>query len=252
MQIGFIIPTYNEKENIVELVESLLALPLDGHVIVVDDNSPDGTGQLVEALRARNERVHLIHRPAKLGLGTAHIAGMQYALGQGASYILTMDADFSHDPQYIPAMVTLAQENHVVIGSRYVSGGGVENWEWYRRFLSWSANMFARLILGLKANDCTAGFRCYRREVLLTIDLDHVFSNGYSFLLEMAYRCQLAGCSFGEVPIIFVNRAQGTSKISQKEIFKGMYTVIRLGAGRLLPRRVKTPSPATIEKKFNS
>lgn len=232
MQIGIIIPTYNEAENIAALISQLLVLPVEANIIVVDDNSPDGTGDIVDDLRTTNNRVHIIHRPKKLGLGTAHIAGIQYALAENAEYILTMDADFSHHPQYIPAMLALAQTHHVTIGSRYVPGGGVENWGIHRRFLSATANRIARLGLGLKVHDCTAGFRCYRREVLLKLDLDAIFSNGYSFLLEMAYKCQQLRCSFGETPIIFTNRALGTSKISQNEIFKAMYTVFRLGLTR--------------------
>ncbi len=248
MKIGFVIPTYNERENIVDLIPQLLALPLGGHIIIVDDNSPDGTGQLAEEMKTNNNRIHVIHRPKKLGLGTAHIAGIKYALGHGAEYILTMDADFSHHPKYIPAIVALAQSYHVTIGSRYLPGGGVENWGLHRRILSAGANRFARLVLGLKIHDCTAGFRCYRREVLLNIDLDHIFSNGYSFLLEMAYKCQQLGCSFGETPIIFANRTRGTSKISQREIFKAMYTVLRLGATRPRFKRAKITSITSSEK----
>jgi len=241
--VSIIVPTYNESENIVDLTRLLLELPLQATVIIVDDNSPDGTGRLADEMSAADPRVQVVHRAGKLGLGTAYMAGFKKALADGADLIVTMDADFSHHPKYIPAMVALAGTNHVTIGSRYVPGGGVEHWEWYRRFLSWSANHFARLLLGLKANDCTAGFRCYHREVLLSIDLDTIFSNGYSFLIEMAYKCQKRGCSFGETPIIFANRARGTSKISQTEIFKAMYTVLRLTASRL---RFWRPRPAPI------
>jgi len=233
LNVTVIVPTYNEIENITDLVTQILALPVDARVIVVDDNSPDGTGDAADALAAENTRVSVIHRAGKLGLGTAYIAGFKKALADGADLICTMDADFSHHPKYIPAMVDLAKTHHVTIGSRYVPGGGVENWEWYREFLSWGANHFARLMLGLHANDCTAGFRCYHRTVLENIDLDAIFSNGYSFLIEMAYKCQRMGCTFGETPIIFANRARGTSKISQQEIFKAMYTVARLTASRL-------------------
>lgn len=246
MKIMIIVPTYNEKENIVSLLTKLLALPINADVIVVDDNSPDGTGKLVDELHAENTRVQVIHRVAKLGLGTAYIAGFKKALSEDADLILTMDADFSHHPHYIPAMVNLAQKHHVVIGSRYIPGGGVENWEWYRKFLSWGANLFARTMLSLKANDCTAGFRCYHRDVLLKIDLDNIFSNGYSFLLEMAYKCQKLGCSFGETPIIFANRREGTSKISQTEIFKAIYTVCRISVSRLRFWQTKTSPIAPI------
>ncbi|MFQ5576491.1 MAG: polyprenol monophosphomannose synthase [Anaerolineae bacterium] len=239
MKTSIIVPTYNERENIDELATMLLALPLNVEVIVVDDNSPDRTGQLADALRARDSRVQVIHRAGKLGLGTAYIAGFKQALANGAELIITMDADFSHHPRYVPALVELAQTHHVTIGSRYIPGGGVADWEKYRQLLSWGANRFARAMLGLKAHDCTAGFRCYRREVLLNINLDAIFSNGYSFLLEMAYKCQKMGCTFGETPIIFANRTRGASKISQAEIFKAMYTVGRLAAGRLTFWRAK-------------
>ena len=247
-KISIIVPTYNESENIGDLTAMLLDLPLDAHVIIVDDNSPDGTGQLADKLQAESERVHVIHRSGKLGLGTAYVAGFKKALAGGSDLIITMDADFSHHPKYIPTMVDLAQSHHVTIGSRYVPGGGVENWEWYRRFLSWGANEFTRTILGLKAHDCTAGFRCYHRDVLLSIDLDAIFSNGYSFLLEMAYKCQRRGCTFGETPIIFANRARGESKISQTEIFKAMYTVMRLTVSRLCFWRPKAQPIKPIKK----
>lgn len=249
MSVTIIVPTYNECENITDLVTQLLALPLNARVIVVDDNSPDGTGQLADALAQANPRVKVIHRAGKLGLGTAYIAGFKHALANGADLVVTMDADFSHHPRYIPAMVELAKTHHVTIGSRYVPGGGVENWEWYRQFLSWTANQFARTLLGLKAHDCTAGFRCYHRQVLQSIDLDHIFSNGYSFLVEMAYKCQRLGCTFGETPIIFANRFRGTSKISQQEIFKAMYTVFRLTASRL---KFWRPRPQPIERIVNN
>lgn len=233
MRISVVIPTYNEKENISELIQQILALNLNLGIVVVDDNSPDGTGQIVNDLAQDNDLVSIIHRPEKLGLGTAYIAGFKKALADEADLIMTMDADFSHQPQYIPDLVELAKENHVTIGSRYVPGGGVENWEWYRKWLSWGANHFAHLMLNLKIQDCTAGFRCYHREVLLKIALDQIFSDGYSFLLELAYECQRVECRFGETPIIFANRTRGKSKISQKEIFKAMYTVARLSLNRL-------------------
>ena len=242
MQTAVIIPTYNERENIVDLVTQILALPIEAYVIVVDDNSPDGTGQLIDHLRKENGSIHVIHRPKKLGLGTAHIAGIKAALTQGAEYILTMDADFSHHPRYIPDLIALAQTRHIVIGSRYVPGGGVENWGLHRRILSGWANRVARLGLGLKIHDCTAGFRCYRRDVLLNLDLDSIFSNGYSFLLEMAFKCSKLNCTFGETPIVFVNRTQGSSKISQTEIFKAMWTVFRLGLMRLRFRQSQQTS----------
>lgn len=242
MNICVIIPTYNERENIVDLVEQILALEINSRVIIVDDNSPDGTGHLANQLAIRNGRVSVIHRVGKQGLGTAYIAGFKQGLAEGADRLITMDADFSHDPAYIPALVDLADQYHISIGSRYIPRGGVKNWGWQRRFLSWSANAFARLVLGLRAKDCTAGFRCYHGDVLRAIDLDNIFSNGYSFLVEMLFRCQRKGFTVGEVPIIFANRTRGTSKISQREIYKAMYTVARLAASRLFaPGAGQTP-----------
>lgn len=238
MDVCVIVPTYNERENIADLVEQILALNrLNARVIIVDDNSPDGTGQIADGLAAQNPRVGVIHRGEKLGLGTAYIAGLKQGLADGADRLITMDADFSHDPTYIPELVALAEHFHITIGSRYIPQGGVRNWEWRRRFLSWGANAFARTVLGLKAHDCTAGFRCYHREVLLNIDLDRIFSNGYSFLVEMLFRCQRLGYTVGEIPIIFANRTRGQSKISQREIYRAMYTVLRLFVSRIVRRR---------------
>lgn len=236
LDVRVIIPTYNEKENITELVKRILALSLKVQVIIVDDNSPDGTGQIADELARQDGRVKVIHRQGKLGLGTAYIAGFKLGLAEGADRLITMDADFSHDPSYIPALVALSNHYHITIGSRYIPQGGVVNWEWQRRFLSWGANTFARTALGLRANDCTAGFRCYHREVLQNIDLDRIFSNGYSFLVEMLYKCQRRGYTVGEVPIIFANRERGQSKISRNEIYKAMYTVTRLSLTRFIPQ----------------
>jgi dolichol-phosphate mannosyltransferase len=235
MRTAVVLPTYNESENLVSLVSQLLALGIEAEIVVVDDNSPDGTGRLADELAARDRRVHVIHRAGKLGLGTAYVAGFQCALAKGAERVLTMDADFSHHPRYVPAVVALTENYHVGIGSRYVRGGGVtSDWGLRRRFLSRGANLFARVALGLRAHDCTAGFRCYRREVLQSIELERIFSNGYSFLIEIMYRCQRLGYTFGETPILFENRHQGTSKISQWEIYRAMLTVARLSVSRLL------------------
>jgi glycosyltransferase involved in cell wall biosynthesis len=236
LNVWVILPTYNESENISELVEQILALPVQARVIVVDDASPDGTGQLADELARKTSRVAVIHRPGKLGLGTAYIAGFKYGLAQGADRLITMDADFSHQPHYIPALVDLSEYYHITIGSRYIPKGGVKNWGWHRRFMSWAANHIARLVLGMRVHDCTAGFRCYHREVLQHVNLDEIFSDGYSFLVEMLFKCQRMGFTVGEIPIIFANRERGASKISQREIFKAMYTVSRLAVSRLKPR----------------
>ncbi|MGQ9552611.1 MAG: polyprenol monophosphomannose synthase [Anaerolineae bacterium] len=232
MDMQVIIPTYNERENIALLAEAILALPLPIGVIIVDDNSPDGTGQLADSLASQHGQVSVVHRPAKLGLGTAHIAGMKRALALGAKLIITMDADFSHHPRYVPEMVATMQNCDLCIGSRYVPGGGTLNCTWPRRVLSEGANAFARFMLGLAAHDCTAGFRCYRRQVLEKAPLDTIFSNGYSFLIEMLYYCQRQGARIGEVPIVFENRRRGQSKISRREIMNALYTVLRLATAR--------------------
>jgi len=246
MSNAVIVPTYNEKENVRLLVEQLLALPIEVHVIVVDDNSPDGTGVIADELAAGNPRVRVIHRPGKLGLGTAYIAGFKAALSMGAERILTMDADFSHHPRYVPHLVARSRDADLVIGSRYVRGGGTRSCTLPRKALSWGANAFTKMVLWLQAMDCTAGFRCYRREVLESIDLDTIFSNGYSFLIEMLYRVQRRGWRVAEVPIIFENRLRGASKISRQEILRAMYTVLRLGTERLFG---STPVPVASQQR---
>ncbi len=243
MQVAVIVPTYNEQENIESLVTQLLALPTSVRVIVVDDNSPDGTGEIAERLAAENDgRVGVVHRAGKLGLGTAYIAGFKRALTDGADLICTMDADFSHNPRYIPDMVDKIDQGYdLVIGSRYVRGGGVSNCTFDRKFLSWGSNTFTRIVLSLRAHDTTAGFRCYRREVLERMDLDEIKVSAYSFLVVMLYRVQRRGWRVGEVPIIFENRRLGASKISKDEIAKSIGTVLRLAwtrlTGYLTPRR---------------
>ncbi len=223
-----IIPTYNEAENIPSLVERILGLEVKVDVLIVDDNSPDGTGQVADALARTTSRVQVIHRPHKLGLGTAYTEGFIRALDQGYDRILTMDADFSHNPRYIPALLRLTEDYDLAIGSRYVPGGGVRLWGWHRRVLSRGANLFARTLLGLQAHDCTAGFRCYRATVLEAINPHSIQADGYSYLLEMLWRVQRAGFRIAETPIVFTDRRRGASKISQKEIFHAAGTVFRL------------------------
>jgi glycosyltransferase involved in cell wall biosynthesis len=233
--VQVIVPTYNEKENITTLAELLLTLSIVPDVIIVDDNSPDGTGDIADHLAAEYPgRVHVIHRPGKLGLGTAYIAGFKHAIAEGSDLIVTMDADFSHHPRYIPDMVAKIMHGYdLVIGSRYVPGGGVVECTLPRKMLSWGANAVARTMLDLETHDTTAGFRCYRREVLASIPLDEIFSSGYSFLIEMLYKVHQRGWRVGEVPIIYQNRRQGVSKISRREIFKALYTVVRLSWTRV-------------------
>lgn len=248
MKTAVIVPTYNERENLPDLVTLLLALPHDLYVIVVDDNSPDGTGDLAAQIAESEPRVQVVRRAGKLGLGTAYIAGMKQAFQHGFSHIMTMDADFSHHPRYIPDMLRLMAtgEYDMVIGSRYIPGGGTRFWHWQRVLLSWAANRVAKMGLGLRPNDCTAGFRLYRCDVLESIELDQIFSNGYSFLLEMLYKVQNKGWRVGEVPIIFADRQRGASKISKNEIFKAGYTVLRLSRNRItrrLPHRSLNTAP---------
>ncbi|MFZ4659708.1 MAG: polyprenol monophosphomannose synthase [Caldilineaceae bacterium] len=229
-----IVPTYNEAENIETLVQQLRALPGNIHVLIVDDNSPDGTGVLADNLAAQDKGVHVLHRPGKLGLGSAYKAGFKTGLRHGYTFLCTMDADFSHDPTLLPQLLAkTAQGYDLVIGSRYVPGGQIVGSTVARQFVSYGANWLAHTILGLSARDCTAGFRCYRNQVLETIDLDAIFSSGYSFLVEMAFHCQQAGFRIGEVPITFVNRRKGVSKISKNEIYKAFYTLLRLRTNAL-------------------
>jgi glycosyltransferase involved in cell wall biosynthesis len=234
-----IVPTYNEADNIAALAPRILANGDDVHLLVVDDNSPDGTGALADQLANREARVHVLHRPGKLGLGSAYRSGFDYALANGFERVITMDADFSHPPERIAAIIEAAEVQPVdlVIGSRYAPGGEVVDSPQARRFISRGANLLATRTLGLRARDCTAGFRCYRRRVLETVDFHEVRSNGYSCLIEMLYRCQQAGFVVAEVPITFRDRAKGASKISRREILGAFVTLARLNKERLLARQ---------------
>jgi len=240
-----VIPTYNEAENIAPLVESLRALDLGLHIVIVDDNSPDGTGAIADRLTRLYSTVHVIHRPAKLGLGTAYTTGFLFALEHGFDRVVTMDADFSHNPRYLPSLLELTDQAHMAIGSRYVPGGGVRLWGFNRRLLSRGANLFARTLLGLKVNDCTAGFRCYRSEVLRAIDPTSIRADGYSYLIEMLWRVLQAGFTVVETPIMFTDRRRGASKISRQEIVKAGATVMRLALrtsnGAVQPSRLPDP-----------
>jgi dolichol-phosphate mannosyltransferase len=213
-----VIPTYNEADNLPAMAGELLALDLPGlEVLIVDDNSPDGTGEIADELVERHpDRVHVLHRAGKLGLGTAYIAGFAYALEQGADLIFQMDADFSHSPIYIPQFARAIEGYDVVVGSRYVVGGRTDDrWSWWRYLLSWWANsVYTRLILGVKVKDATAGFKCWRRATLEGIGLERVRSNGYVFQVEMAYLTEKLGYRFLELPIYFEDRRIGQSKMS--------------------------------------
>ncbi len=229
MKIMVVIPTYNEATNLPAIVGELWSLGLDSlEVLVVDDDSPDGTGQIADELAEQYpERFHVIHRQGKLGLGTAYLTGFRYALEHGADYIIQMDADFSHSPSYIPAMLEKCQEYDVVVGSRYVPGGQLdEKWSFWRHFLSWWANsIYARLILNLKVRDATAGFKCWRRGVLEAIDFDQITSNGYVFQVEMAYVTEKLGFRVYELPIYFEDRRIGRSKMTIPVKFEAAWRV---------------------------
>lgn len=227
-----IIPTYNERENIGALLPQVLKHPRM-RVLVVDDNSPDGTGAIVAELARDEPRVGLLARPGKQGLGRAYVAGFKRALAEGAEFICEMDADFSHDPAYLPALLAAAEERYdLTLGSRYVPGGGTVNWGLARQLISRGGNVYARAILGLPVMDATGGFRCYRRRVLAALDLDAIRSNGYSFQIELVFRTLRAGFSVGEVPIVFPDRRVGQSKMSRRIVLEALLTVWRLRLGR--------------------
>jgi dolichol-phosphate mannosyltransferase len=228
-----VLPTYNEAENLEAFLAAVLPkLPADARVLVVDDSSPDGTGKLADRLAAEDERVRVLHRTQKEGLGPAYIAGFREALSQGAELILEMDADFSHDPAYLPRLLEAAQRADLVIGSRYVEGGGVSDWSALRRGISRGGSAYARLVLGVGVRDLTGGFKCFRREVLETIDLDAVDARGYAFQIEVTYRTLQAGFKVVEVPIVFRDRQAGSSKMDGSIVLEAIWRVPRLRFGR--------------------
>lgn len=227
-----IIPTYNEKDNIVPLITELLSTAPDLEILIVDDNSPDGTGELALAMSRQENRVHLLQRPSKMGLGSAYLDAFGKALAmENVSLICTMDADFSHDPHQLPGLLQAARDSDVVVGSRYLEGINVVNWPLHRIILSYSANAYARLITGLPIRDCTSGFCCLRREVLQTIRLDSIKSEGYAFLIELKHRAWTHGFTLSEVPIIFHERRYGSSKISKRIILEAALLVWKLRLG---------------------
>lgn len=234
-----IIPTYNEKENIKKLIEKIIESNKDLNIIIVDDNSPDGTASIVEELKNIYKTIHLIKRPKKMGLGTAYIAGFMYAKQNlNSEYVITMDSDFSHDPKIIPDIISNLRNYDLVIGSRYIEGGKVIDSPVIRRFISKTANFFAAFFVGIKVKDATSGFRGYRIESLEKINYDKIFSNGYSFLTEIIYKMsKIKDIKIKEIPITFLDRKYGKSKISKKEIIKAMYTVIRLTIFRMIIKK---------------
>jgi dolichol-phosphate mannosyltransferase len=223
-----IVPTYNERENIDPLLERLLAQPHGLDVLVVDDGSPDGTAALVERWREKSPRVHLLRRPGKLGLGSAYRDGFRYALQHGAEYIFEMDADFSHDPEAIGDFLEAAKDADVVLGSRYLHGVTVVNWPLSRLILSYSANVYTRLVTGMPIADATGGYKCFRRRALEAIPLDRVRTEGYGFQIEMSYRCWRRGFRIKEIPIVFVDRRAGISKMNRRIILEAALLVWKL------------------------
>ncbi|QXE92987.1 polyprenol monophosphomannose synthase [Geomonas subterranea] len=229
-----VIPTYNERDNLEKLVRQVLALNPALELLVVDDNSPDGTGELAEALAAETGRVSVLHRSGKLGLGSAYREGFAKALAMGADLVVQMDADFSHDPAMIPYFFEETRQADLVIGSRYLNGVSVVNWPLRRLMLSYFASVYTRVITGLTISDCTSGFKCFRAEALRAIDLSSIRSDGYSFQIEMNYRCKEKGFRISEVPIIFIDRHAGTSKMSKKIVREAVLMVWKLKLGSLL------------------
>jgi len=224
-----VIPTYNERGNIERIIAAVLTQDERLEVLVVDDGSPDGTGEIVDGIAASNPKVHAIHRAGKLGLGTAYLAGFKWALEQNYDFVFEMDADFSHDPVHLPQFLEAIRNADLVLGSRYRKGKvTVVNWPMSRLMLSYAANLYARVVTGLPLDDCTGGFKCFRRSVLAAIDLDSVRSNGYAFQIEMSFRAWQNGFRIVEIPIVFVDRTEGESKMSKKIIREAVWMVWRL------------------------
>ena len=228
------IATYNEIENVPKLVDAILACAPNMDLLLIDDNSPDGTGRWCDQKAATDPRVRCLHRQGKLGLGTALIAGQQYAIQHGYTYVLNMDADFSHPPRYLADLLAGMQQDgqplsDVMIGSRYVPGGGVQGWPLYRHVMSRGVNLYARWLLGLDVKDCSGAFRCYRTELLKKLDYDAIRSRGYSFQEEILWHLKRLGARFGEAPIVFVDREKGQSKIDSREAISALWLIFRLG-----------------------
>jgi dolichol-phosphate mannosyltransferase len=238
MRTVICLPTYNEKDNLEPMVRALRGLDLDDlHVLVIDDNSPDGTGGIADRLAAEDDHVHVLHRERKEGLGPAYLAGFRRALELGAGLVFEMDCDFSHDPADVPRLAAAAKNADLVLGSRYVRGGGTRNWGLVRRFVSRGGSLYAQVLLQLGVRDLTGGFKCYRREALETIDLDSISSLGYAFQIETTYRVLKAGFRVVEVPITFSDREVGGSKMSKGIVLEAIWRVPTLRA-RALARRL--------------
>ncbi len=221
--------TYNERDNLGPLTAEIHAVLPSADILVIDDNSPDGTGDLADELAQRDPRIHVLHRPGKLGLGTATIAAMKYAMSHDYDLLTNMDADFSHHPRYLPALLAGMERHDVMIGSRYVRGGGSENWPWQRLLMSQTVNAIVRFLMRIPARDCSGAYRCYRVSLLRRVPLDRLVSRGYSFQQEVLYRCRQAGGRIGETPIVFANRRAGASKVNTREAVRSMSLILYLG-----------------------
>lgn len=224
-----IVPTYNERENVARIIESVLAQDPRLSVLIVDDGSPDGTGAIVDELATQSDRVHVLHRAKKMGLGTAYLAGFKWALARDFAYVFEMDADFSHDPNHLPEFLRAIASADLVLGSRYRNGKvTVVNWPMTRLMLSYAANVYARTVTGLQLFDATGGFKCFRRTVLESIDLDDVRSNGYAFQIEVSFRAWKKGFRIAEIPIVFTDRTEGESKMSKRIVREAIWMVWQL------------------------
>lgn len=233
------VPTYNERDNLPLLVEAILAAAPTVEILVIDDNSPDGTGELANEIAAASPQVHVLHRAAKAGLGRAYVAGFQWALARDYALVFEMDCDFSHPPRFIPEFIEKAKTCDVVLGSRYIPGGGTQDWDWRRRAISRGGNTYARAILGLPFKDLTGGFKCFHREVLAALPLDQILSNGYVFQIELTWRSVLLGFRVGEVAIQFPDRTRGESKMDGRIVREAVVNVwkLRLGKTRMAGER---------------
>ena len=221
--------TYNERDNLAPLVREVLEQLPAAHVLVVDDNSPDGTGHLADEMARADPRIRVLHRAGKLGLGTAILAAMRYAMDHDYDYLINMDADFSHHPRYLPPLVAGMDRHDVMIGSRYVPGGGTVAWPWSRRVMSWGVNLLVRFLLRIPAHDCSGAYRCYRVTKLREAHLERMLSRGYSFQQEALYRCRKARSRLGEIPIVFEDRRAGASKVSPREVVRSLSVLLLLG-----------------------
>ena len=223
-----IIPTYNEIENIGKIIEKIYRYQKEVHILIVDDSSPDGTADLVKNLIEKNSQINLLSRPGKMGLGSAYLEGFKYALENGYNFVFEMDADFSHNPKEIPNFLKAIEDNDLVLGSRYIKGVNVVNWPIGRLLISYYANMYSRVITGLPIRDATGGFKCFRREVLEKINFENVKSNGYAFQIELSFKAWKKGFKLKEIPIIFVDRFAGESKLSKEIMWEAVFMVWKL------------------------